>query len=590
LEPGVFELQAAVDPALGGTRRVTVLVAGQAARLPALGMPTSVAVLNGRGFDITVGATVRPVRFAASASTTPGQIAAQIERQCAWTVRAAVNPSEVVIETVETGAAKSITLAAPPAATPNAITNDAATGFTLSRALPVQTLGAGAVPAMDAVSAADLQSVLARANLDDGGTDASVRGQRTLDWRPYDALGPPPAYTTITSRRDGCISAIEPVVDLAPPLRLARSLARGPAVRGSVALPAFVGTRNLSGTLSIQLNDNPGVTDIAAPVVVSVTFPAGSYSAREVARRIHEELWARGIGQAGAYPDGTVVIESRVNGLAGTVRIPAPGTGSSGADETLLRELIGTAPHLFGRGYPGAGFLGPLGNLRNGGRSRPGNASAAATWVFQAGAVATAPINITAGQPLSDIQRAVDSALAAAPGGRIGICVIGPDDTLHIEQTGPVDLVLIVDGAPPPMVQPQNPGETAERREDPAVGLRFTRNPRTVRYSRDRIGNAVEAEFDDCGWVRIPIHTQTGATGPSLYFPGGLYWTAIRNDGAKTREYHPSGDMIISGGVDPADASLAFVHQARYWMGMDVGQTLRIVRNSSGEFLVEVLW
>ena len=103
-------------------------------------------------------------------------------------------------------------------------------------------------------------------------------------------------------------------------------------MRGSVALPAFTNTKQLNGTLFIQLNDNATIADIAAPVVVPVAFAAGTYSARDVARRIHDELFARGIGQAGAFPDGTVVVESRVNGLAGSVRIPAPGTGTAGAE------------------------------------------------------------------------------------------------------------------------------------------------------------------------------------------------------------------------------------------------------------------
>ena len=159
----------------------------------------------------------------------------------------------------------------------------------------------------------------------------------------------------------------------------------------------------------------------------------------------------------------------------------------------------------------------------------------------------------------------------------------------YVEQAGPNPLMLTVNGvAPPDVVQPANPGDTPELREDPAIGLRFTVTPRTIRYSRDRLGNGVEGDFDDCGWVRIPM-TIAGAFTAGLRFPGGRFWTAIRNDGAKTRDYHPSGDMIISGGVDPADATRAFVHRARYWVGSTNGQTLGIVRLASGEFLVEML-
>jgi hypothetical protein len=444
---------------------------------------------------------------------------------------------------------------------------------------------------MDAVTAADFQAVLARAYLDDGGFDQADVAQRSLDWRPYDALIAAQNYTTITSRRDGCMSAIEPIVELMPSLGWSRRMSRAPAVRGSVALPAFADTKALSGTLFIQLNDNAGIADIAAPVVVPVAFAAGTYTARDVAKGIHDELFARGIGQAGAFPDGTVVVESRVNGLAGSVRIPAPGTGTAGADQTLVRALIAPNAELFDRGYPGAGSGAPLAALPNGGRSRPGAAAASATWVFQSGAggPTTVPINIAAGQPLTEVQRAVDSALATVAGGRIGLCMIGSDETLYVEQTGPAALMLTVNGvAPPDVVQPANPGDTPEIREDPAVGLRFTVTPRTIRYSRDRFGNGVEGEFDDCGWVRIPMTINGGFTA-GLRFPGGLYWTAIRNDGAKTREYHPSGDMIIAAGVDPADATRAFVHRPRYWISLTNGRTLGIVRLTSGEFLVEML-
>jgi hypothetical protein len=407
--------------------------------------------------------------------------------------------------------------------------------------------------------------------------------------------GDAPLFTRIASRRDGCISAIEPIVENIAPLGLSRALERAPAVRGSVALPAFAAPKALEGTLSIQLNDNGAIADIAAPVVVPVAFAAATYSARDVARRIHDELWARGIGQAAAYPDGTVVIESGVNGLAGSVRIPAPGTGTAGADRTLLQNLIGPAAELFGRGYPGVGFNGPLRRLRNGGRSRQGNATADATWVFQSGAAgpSTAAIAITSGQTLADIQRAVDAALASVAGRRIGMCLLGPDDTLYVEQVGPNDLMLRINGyagTDADLIPANNPGETPEWRPDPAIGLRFTNIPRTVRYARDRFGNRNEGEFDDCGWARIPLHTQFGTTGGSLAFPGGVYWTALRTDGSKTRDFDSTGEMIASGGVDPADATRAFVHRARYWIGTDGGQPLRIVRHSSGEFLLEVLW
>ncbi|MEX2262663.1 MAG: hypothetical protein WD696_11970 [Bryobacteraceae bacterium] len=584
-EPGVFQLTADVGIR---DRVVTALIAARPARLPALVLPTAMSVLNLRGFRLTVGADVFAVVFSANAATTPAEIASQVERQCAWAVRARIDGTNLIVETRAIGSGKELTLDVPTGSTPNAITGNSATGFTAPSALPIDAAGDGPVSALDAVAPDELQGILLRAHISDAaGDDSAVFARAAINSSGYDAVdtSATPTFLSIASNRIGCTSRVNPVVNLSEALALGPVLPHGPACRASIALPAFLDEKTLNGNLHIEFNDNAGAADLPPAVVIAVNFPNGGYNAREVARRIHEALFDLDIGQAAAYPDGTVVIETSVPGLAGTVRIPAPGTATAGNDRTVLESLLGSTEPVIVRGWPGIGF----GTVRDGLRSVRSDARSDAEWVFTVGGTtrSTTPIPVTSGQTLSDIQSTVDSALASVPDGRIGICALGPDGTLYVE-AGPTPLVLSINGTPWPVRVPQRPGETPELQEEPALGWRQTFQARTVRYARDRFGSRNEDEFDDAQWVRLPADAN-GITAASLFFPRGIYWTAARAHAAATTGYDASGEMIVSAGVDPNDDTQVFVHRARYWIDLGTGVLLRVVRHSSGEFRLEIV-
>ncbi len=589
-EPGLVRLVA--NP--GVARQVRALVAGNAARLPVLELPGTLTVLDGAGFDVGVGAELFPVVLAAPPGVTAEELAAQVERQCGWRVRAESDAAGLAIETVEAGSAPSLGLNAPAAATPSAVTGDLATGMRAPVALPLLGQGSGTVPSLEAVALADMQSVLQDAFLAEiPAADQADRGSRTLNWQAYEV--PPatvPASFTLTSQRSGCLSAVELIYDEAPSLALGRGFERGPAARGSVALPAFAGTKTLpEGTLWIELNDTAAVADLAPTEVVGVEFAAGDLTAEQVAERIHEVLFGRGAGQAAAYADGTVVVETAVPGLAGSVRIPAPGAAPSAADQALADALVGAGTVLEGRGWPGAGVPGTT-TLSPGYRSRPEPARAAAQWTLSDGTT-TVTVNVAAGQSLEEVQGVVESALAAAPA-RIAVCLMGTDGTLYIEGTG-AQLDLTVDGAALAVtdVDPKRPGTTPERAEEPALGLRRTDETRTYRFLRDRGGDGVVAEMDDLGWLRVPANISTdaapGAPSSPTFVPG-RHLMAVRPDAAKATGYDAGGEMIAAAGTDPADDQHHLVHRARYWIGFQDGRPLRLARLADGTVLVDLLW
>lgn len=592
VRPGLLELEATIG---GPARGVRALIAGQPARLPPLGLPASLDVLNGRGVRVAAGTASFAVTFAAPAGVTGDDLAAQVERACGWQVRATAVAGELRIETAGAGSARSLTLSAPTGATPNAVTGDPATGLQAPSPLPLAAQGTGTVPDVEAVSAEHYRQALLDAYLNDlTNQDQAARGSRRLDWRAYQAAVPPPGggapaipdFFTLTSPRDGCISAVEAVVDDAPVLDFERGLERGPAIRGSVRLPAFTDARALAGTLRIELDDNGGIEDLPALRSIEVAFPAGDYSPEAVAERVHEELFGRGAGQAAAYPDGSVVVETHVPGLAGLVRIPA---------QPLLQTL-GSAEALEGRGWPGMGFAG--GAVLPGFRSRQGAAGDDAFWQFGDGTSTSPVVSVTSGQTLETIRGSVESALRppAAAGARMGICQIGTDGTLYIEgaaagfilQIGPSNAGPFAALTPPANVAL---GATPERAEEPAVGLRLTQETRTFRFVRERFGDGDLAQIDDAGWVRAPANPATGApVFPGNYrFPPGRYLLAVRADAAKTRDYHASGEMIASAGTHPGDANRHFVHQARYWVALQNGQLLRVARTAGGDYLVDFL-
>jgi hypothetical protein len=630
VRPGELILQ--VNQGGGVIRDIASLISGTPARLISLTFPTNVSTLNGKGFDITV---VNPassptfnVRFSNIANLQ--QAAARVERQCQWRVRANIVSGTLVIETIETGSAKTLSLNVPSGGIPNAVTNDLATGFRAGAAaspatLPLNAQGGGPVPEMDNIAADHYRNALLMGFITETtALDNASRAQRQLNWNAYEVGTGMLNYFTLSSQRNGCMSALEPIILAAPGLGLNDDMARAPAIHGSVVLPlpqvnTLEGdTFNLAnaGVLAIELNHNTKGTppqiieDLASRIVVEVAFTAEDYTAREVARRIHEELFNRGAGQAAAYPDGTVVVESAIPGLAGSVIIPAPGTGSSANDQALLQALIGAASEVRGRGWPGTGFGAPGAPLRPGFRSKNvPSAQAAATWLFRDGA-ASATVNVVAGQSIQDIQRAVDDALKAPTGGasRIGMCLVGPDDTLYIEGlTSALTLEVTVGGKTLGVRDPgQNePGQTPEREEEPALGLRRTHEVRTFRYARDRVGNGDGNEVDDVGWVRIPAYVNNwptatpanisnlrGTPAANLALPGGRLLTAVRADAAKTRDYDQSGEMIASAGSEPGGGPGSFIHQARYWIAFDNAQLMgigKIVRTVSGNQVTDYL-
>jgi hypothetical protein len=452
--------------------------------------------------------------------------------------------------------------------------------------------GTGTVRSLFAPAPADIQNALLMAFRTTSSPSQSLTAsRRVMVWSGYEVPDASPSeYFTLESTQSGCNSAAEVVANLAPALALDTSRARGPALNGSISLPAFNGSKTLNGTLHIQFDDNGGMADVVQPSVVPVRFPNGSYTASQVAAVIHHELSLRESGRAAAYPDGIVVIETGTPGLAGSVRVPAPGTATGGDDQAVKNALLGSVPELFGRGWPGIGMPATA----NGFRSKSGAARHDADWEFEnAAGVRTSPaIHIAAGQTLTDIARAVHGALNVG-GTRIGICLVS-EDTLWIEGMPGSELNFAGRSVLAVTRPGDDPGVTADLAEEPACGLLRTRIPRTVRYSRDRIGNGVRTDFDDAGWVLLPRDENTARLitsargGTPLVFPSGRYRLAIRAEAAKTHGYAASGDMIASAGTAGGQS---FVHRARYWVGVGRSSNalLGITAAGDNDFLAEFL-
>ncbi|MBV7339911.1 M23 family metallopeptidase [Chloroflexi bacterium TSY] len=112
-------------------RSVIALIAGTPARLIQLTFPSSLGVLNNSGFTLALGnaSGSTPFNVQFSGITNERQAAAQVERQCAWRVRANVKSGTLIIETVDSGTAATLSLSAPSGSIANAVTNDNATGF-----------------------------------------------------------------------------------------------------------------------------------------------------------------------------------------------------------------------------------------------------------------------------------------------------------------------------------------------------------------------------------------------------------------------------------------------------------------------------
>ena len=577
-------------------RSVRALIWGTPARLPEMLLVASGADLNGKSLRLRVLATEHQVTFAnIPAGNLPvahARIAAQIEAGCGWQVRAHWPDGKLSIETRVEGSNAEIALLPATA-------NDARNAFNIPAEAPLR--GRGSVPDLGAVEAAHYAQALELADsafvTEDATADQAQCNEVTIDLgpcRPRDTAVTPnlPSFVRILSTRFGCMSSVIPLVS-APSLALDRTLERGPAVRASVQLDAFAGVKAVpAGELVIALGGIPTAPDYAPSATVSVRFDGTHLTAQEVAARIHQELFQRGVGMAACYPDNVVVVETLVNGIAGAIELPAPGTTPA-----VAAALCPGDPRK-ARGWPGAGTgiipdgfrseaRAPTANTRWKFRtSRDAAATGAAVWEVEF-RVPAAPIDVCARELHTALGNAQRSGTAVRT--RIGIAAVGPDGCLYIEAVGFQPLFLFqVDGndreasrllevqrdrpqqtRPVAVgVAPTQVGEGFELPDEPGLGLRRVNQLRTVRYVRDGIGAGAIGDMKDLGWVRSPTDSRSGETSFFTYWPEGRYLLAVRAEAARIGNYDGTGDMIISHGVDGSDESRGFVHRARYWVNL----------------------
>jgi hypothetical protein len=586
VEAGVTILRVNQGPGL--TRDVHSLLAGAPGRLPPLAMPNTPAALGGKTLRLAVGAEVHSVPFEAPADA--AHVAAQIERHTGWQVRARVEGARLDIETVGAGSAQRIELRPAPPDAVEAVTGDPATGFTAPEPLPIVRDGSGTVPDAASVSAEDYASALALGWVGlDRVRDTTRAAAVSIDRSSYRAGATAEEHAVLASNRSGCMSAVVPVVTT-PALALETGLARAAAVRASVRLGPIVAPVPLQGTLTIELNANGVAARLPAPALVPVPFEPGDYDAPAVAARIHDALFRQGLGMAAAYPDGSVVVETATPGLAGTIRVPAPGTATSGADQALATALTGGASH-FDRGWPGAGMARPGDAMPLGWRATHAAAQGAGEWSFADAAGRVARVSLTAGQDAAAIAEALDAALANAvaaglPAARIGLASIGTDGLLYVDALAE-PLTFALDGQPLAVLDPDRPGTTRARRDEPLLGLRRTEELRTFRYMRDRSGEGDPADADDAGWIRTPIDIN-GVPGTIGFWPRGRYFLAVRSDGAKATNYDASGGMVRAA-VDGPEPGTAVILQARYWAALTNGELLRVLHVANGDVLLDMV-
>ncbi len=607
----IVNLEVEVD---GTGRNAHVLLWGHPARFP-LTLPTHPADLDGKALVIETGKKdssnsiawdpAMNVTFSTASSTGFDEAAAQIERACQWKVRCSLTATALIIETVAEGWASALRVSAPAGST-SAITGDPASGFTVSGS--PEAYGAGSVPLVDEVKAADYRDLLKLAFIEDAAnSDAAEIGGRSFDWSAYYCDDSVRTHAFMKSKRNGCISSVAPLVDSTKSFGWKKEFQRAPAIFASVALPPISGTINISGALSILFNQNEGGEDLPNAQVVDIHFPAkpGGYSAADIASRLNEELLSRGAGQAGAYPDGTVVIESAVPGINGYVCVPAPSTGG-GSNAALISALLGAGPNpLRGRGWPGIPAA-ELGDLTPGFRSKPGNAAVDAIWRFSDG-TRNVTVNVAKNDTLAQVRDKCENVFQpTTSAGRMASCQINEEDQcLYIEAAGAtLNLVVEAAGRTLDVIDPSLPGQTPEREEEPACGLRRTNETRTWYFCRDRFDRGKYADMDESKWVRATAVMRAltgspsdpaGQPGGNLQIPGGRYWMAVRPDAAKTTNYNADADMIISATSlpinpsDPSAGNYVIVHRARYWVRHANGEPISLARTTDGAYLVDLV-
>jgi hypothetical protein len=623
LYPGVMDLtgelitlQAKVN---GTVRNVHTLLWGHPARISTLVLPVNAAVLNGKVITLETGKkdlsspvltvlwdSLVNITFVTGPSSSFQEVAASIERAMQWSVRCTVTPTNLHIETTAEGSVMVLRISAPGDAT-SAVTGNPATGFTSAAVLPQEVTASGSVPLVDEVSAEQYRDLVRGAYIEEiANTDASIITSRSFNWSAYYSDDAIRTHLVIQSDRLGCLSSVIPIVDRTTCFGWKKQFQRSPAIFASVAFAPITTPLNISGILSIQFNNNAGGEDLPHTVITDVNFPlkTGGYNAADVAARLNEELLGRGAGQAGAYPDGTVVIESSVPGLNGSVCVPAPGTVTV-SNTALVSAFLGTGTNpRNGRGWPGIPVT-ELTLLTPGFRSKVGPASADAVWQFT-DASRTVSVPVISGDTLIVIRDKCENAFKPdAAFGRMASCQINEEDNcLYIEATGsPCTLAVQAGGRTLDVIDPSLPGQTPEREEDPACGLRLTNETRTWYFCRDRFDKGNFADMDESKWVRVTAVMRAlsmpplaaGQPGLAQQIPGGRYWTAVRADAAKTTNYDPSGEMIISGAslpvnpVDPAAGNYCIVHRARYWTMHADGQHLSLSQTPDGRFLVDIV-
>jgi hypothetical protein len=572
----------------GSWRSLAVSLYGNPARCPALTRPSAPAVLNGKVLTVEIGVKdsggsitwetpASTVTFTADSATTLEDLSAQIQHGSHWKVRCRVSGSGLIIESAAEGSAMALRVTSPVDSTA-AITGNTATGFAAASPLPLVGEGSGSVRLVDEVRIEDYRDLLQGAfEAEHAYSNSSRSTSRTFAWSAYHTDDYSHDHAVVESRRPGCISSVVPIFDRAPAFSWKKQFRRAPAWFGSVVLPPITAPINQSGLLSIELNNNVGGNDLPSRTVIDVSFPvkAGGYSAADVAARINEELLSRSAGQAAAYADGSVVVETAISGISGSICIPAPGTGT-GSNAALVGALLGTGSNpLRGRGWPGSG-TDQFKKLNPGYRSKPGNAAANATWTFNDG-TRSATVSVVAGETIEQVRDKVENALKpTSTASRMGICQIHEEDhCLYIAASGnKLDLsVTDSSGRILDAIDPTLPGQTPEREEEPACGLRRTHEIRTFYFCRDRYGQGNFTDMDESKWVRVSAKmkatsattAEAGKPDGEHSIPGGRYWLAIRTDASKTTRYDSSGEMIASTGSAPGDYPV--IHRARYFVG-----------------------
>ncbi|MBR0674461.1 RHS repeat domain-containing protein, partial [Neoroseomonas soli] len=518
---------AGADPAT-----VSAVLWGAPARLPGLTPPGNLAVLAGLTLEFEINGTARTVTLGAPAGI--DALAVQIARASDWQLRAFARGGDLIIETLREGRDAALTLTGG-----TAMTDNAATGFT-SAARPLRASGAGSLPDLAAATPTTIGAALEAGWLTAGGVlDNVVVGTQRIDRREYAPGSVAGNAWVLSSQRAGVAGRLEWIATQAAPGDPVwnETLSRGAAIRAAVALPAIAGTVSPNGPLVIRLDDNSG-PDLPSAHDVTVNFDGSALDAAGVAARIDAALRAARAGAAGAWPDGTVVIETAHPGLAGSLEIPAP--GNRGAADAL----VGADVTLRARGWPGGGRADAFQPMTQGWRAVRATAEAPlTTYEFRADGRSTGPVAIAVGMDAKAAAQALNTAFDGTAGGgafRIGLAAV-VDGALCIEAVV-TPMTLLVDGKVSEPTKAGKAGETPEPATDGAFDLRPTEVIRTLRLLRAATDDAAFGDTHDFGWLRHPMQRveptppatdATLATASFPAFPLGRWLAAVRPDAAR---------------------------------------------------------